>query len=78
MSRLGDYVGFVTGTKLRIFKTNLVPKEDSVSQLFCPSLKQISIKLHPNVTPQSIHFFTSNQTDFVLLVSPGTGGWLKT
>ncbi len=77
MSRLGDYVGYVTGMKLRIFRTKLVPGNESKSASFNPTLKRVNIKLQSNRIPQSIHFYHSNQTDFVILVTPGIGKNIK-
>jgi len=66
MSSNGDYIAYVTATKIRVFKVDLSENE-------APKIKRVDLTLKPRKIPHILHFCRHNSTDFLLTATVGLG-----
>jgi hypothetical protein len=66
MPSSGDYIGFVTATKIRLYKLEM-------AELDTPKLRRVDLTLNPRKVPNQLHFYRHNSSNYVLTATDGLG-----
>jgi hypothetical protein len=68
ISPTADFVAYLTGTKLRVYKLDIPPTGDIL-----PKIRRVELVLKPKKVPNLLRFYRHNSTDFLLTATPGLG-----
>jgi hypothetical protein len=69
VSNNSEYVAYVTGTKLRVYKFD----KNSTKNDETPKIRRVDLTLKPNNVPHLVHFYSNNSSDFLLTATSGLG-----